>query len=70
MCNDTEGTKYGLKPLITPTEAASLGVATDRHIRRMCERGEIKAVLVGNRWRINRDSLLKQFGLMEVTASA
>ena len=57
------GTTRELKPLITCEEAASLGIAKARHIRKMCESGEIKAVKVGRIWRINRDALLSQYGL-------
>lgn len=63
MCNENVTSIETLKPLITVDEAVSLGVASGGQIRRMCRNGQIKATKVGTDWRINRDALLKQFGL-------
>ena len=52
-----------LKPLITVGEAVALGIGSHSQIRRMCQKGHIKATKVGTDWRINRDALLEQFGL-------
>lgn len=52
-----------LKPLITTKEAEALGIGRERTVRQMCETGKIQAAKVGSTWRINRDALLKQFGL-------
>lgn len=54
-----------LPPLIDPKQAERLGMGSERNIRRMCETGAIKAVRVGQRWRINRDAALRQFGLID-----
>lgn len=52
-----------LPHLLDIKAAVALGVGTERTIRRMCERGELKAVKAGRQWRINRDALLEQMGL-------
>lgn len=59
-----------LKPLITTKEAEALGIGRERTVRQMCERGAIRATKVGSTWRIPRDPLLKQFGLLTPSQDA
>lgn len=59
---DVLGTE-SLPALIDPKKAACLLGVTPRTITRLCAAGEIKAVRIAKRWRINRDALLKQYGL-------
>jgi excisionase family DNA binding protein len=54
-----------LPPLIEPKKAEALGMGSRRNICRMCEAGTIKAVRVGQRWRINTEAALRQFGLID-----
>ena len=52
-----------LPHLITTRTAEELGVGPERTVRRLCETGKIKAVKVGNHWRINTAALREQFGI-------
>lgn len=52
-----------LAPLLTTAEAAAILRVVPRMITKMCNAGDLKAVRVGNRWRINRDALLTKAGL-------
>lgn len=52
--------------LLDVNQAASIVSTSPACIRRQCKEGTIKAAQVGNKWRINRDALLEQFGLAEV----
>lgn len=51
--------------LLDAKQAAAIASTSPASIRRMCRQGTIKCVMVGNKWRINRDALLEQFGLVE-----
>lgn len=52
--------------LMTVDEAAKCTGLSKQSIRIACRKGTIKgAALVGSKWRINRDALLEQFGLVE-----
>lgn len=55
--------REALAPLLTSTEAASVMRVVPRMVTKMCNSGELKAVRIGNRWRINRDALLAKCGL-------
>lgn len=54
--------------LMTCAQAARIYNSSCKFIRDMCakgvERGGIKAVKIGGAWRIDRDALLKQLGLI------
>lgn len=50
-------------PLIVP-EAASIARRSRPTITRACKSGALKAVQTGNKWNINRDSLLAYAGLI------
>ena len=52
-----------LGPMITTKTASALLAMTDRKIRDMCVKGEVKAVKVGSDWRINTAAFLSQFGI-------
>lgn len=55
-------------PLMRTREVAALGIGCDRTIRRMCERGQIKAAKVGGRWYIDRAALMSSLGIERVVA--
>lgn len=55
----------GLPLLITIRQAEATGAASGRQLRRMCERGELKAAKVGTDWRIARDPFLRRFALTD-----
>lgn len=50
--------------LLTVQQAAELLNVSDRHVRRLCELGEIRSTKVGNALRIGRDALLEQYGIV------
>ncbi|MDO4796902.1 MAG: helix-turn-helix domain-containing protein [Coriobacteriales bacterium] len=52
-----------LPPLIKTKTAAFVTDSDVRTMRRMCERGEIKATKIGSEWRINSAALLSKYGL-------
>lgn len=57
--------KYDLMPaLLTSREAAGTVGVTPRTIERMCASGKLEGARFGNRWRVNRDSLLRYSGLL------
>lgn len=57
--------RYDLMPaLLTSSEAADAVGVTTRTIERMCSEGRIEGARFGNRWRVNRDSLLRYSGLI------
>ena len=53
-----------LPVFLDANQAASIVSASPKFIRDRCNDGTIKAVKCGRMWRINRDALLEQFGLM------
>lgn len=58
--------RYGLPPLLTIKQAAAvLNNMPSSTIRSMCERGDIFAVKCGRQWRVHRDRLLEQYGLIK-----
>lgn len=62
--------EYDTLPLlITPTTAeAAIGISS-KHLLRMADRGEIRAVQIGRRWKLNRDDLLAVCGLRDKGAA-
>ena len=54
-----------LPPLITIKQAESTGAASGRTLRKMCQRGELRATKVGTDWRIARDPFLRRFALSD-----
>lgn len=52
-----------LPQLLSVRQAAGVLNVSGRHVMRLCERGELKAVKLGRVWRINRDALAKSCGL-------
>lgn len=61
MC--TKKVQAPLDELLLATEAASVARCSAHTITNLCTKGKIKAVKVGNKWRVNRDSLLEYLGL-------
>lgn len=53
----------GLPLLVSTNQVAELCGVSPRHICRLCEHGELKAVKLGKMWRINRDALAERLGL-------
>lgn len=49
--------------LLTAQQAAKLLNVSDKHVRDLCARSEIKSVRIGKSWRIGRDALLEQYGI-------
>lgn len=62
--------EYDTLPLlITPTTAeAAIGISA-KLLLRMVERGEIRGVQIGRRWKLNRDDLLAICGLRDKGAA-
>lgn len=57
--------RYDLMPaLLTSREAADAVGVTPRTIERTCASGKLEGARFGNRWRVNRDSLLRYSGLL------
>lgn len=57
--------RYDLMPaLLTSREAADAVGVTPGTIERMCASGKLEGARFGNRWRVNRDSLLRYSGLL------
>lgn len=52
-----------LPVLLNTKQAAQVLNVSERTVTRLCKEGEIHAALVGRQWRLNRDELLKQFGI-------
>lgn len=52
--------------LLDVSQAAQITGMSENSMRTACRKNTIKAAQVGNKWRINRDALLEQFGLAEV----
>lgn len=50
--------------LLTAQQAAKLLNVSDKHVRDLCARGDIKSVRIGKSWRIGRDALLEQYGIV------
>lgn len=55
--------------LLNVRQAAELLNVSEKHVRDLCLDGTIRSVRVGRPWRIGRDSLLEQFGIMGVRRS-
>lgn len=56
-------------PLLLPLmlnvrQAAELLNVSEKHVRDLCQDGTIRSVRVGRSWRIGRDALLEQFGIV------
>lgn len=49
-------------PILSAEEAAGFLNCSARTVARLCSRGELVACRAGNRWRINRDALLRFAG--------
>ena len=56
-------TLEALPALATPRQVAWACNVSERHVVRMCERGEIAATKLGRLWRINRDALMRRLGM-------
>ena len=48
---------------LTVEQASDILQCHPRTITRMCERGDLPACRVGNRWKVNRDKLMEYCGL-------
>lgn len=55
-------------PMIGVPEAARLIGCSDKHVRTLCMRGELRGVKLGKCWHINRTALMAQLGLTEAEA--
>ena len=49
--------------MMTVAQTAYVLNSPESTVRKMCERKEIVAKKVGRSWRINKDALLRQYGL-------
>lgn len=52
-------------PTMGTPEAAFLLNCSEKHVRDLCARGDIKAVRIGKLWHINRADLCKRLGIEE-----
>lgn len=59
-----------LPPLLSVEQGAEFLGANPRTVQRMCERGDLVACRAGNRWRLNRDFLLRFAGYEPQSADA
>lgn len=50
--------------LLSVRQAAELLNVSEKHVRDLCRDGTIRSVRVGSSWRIGRDALLEQFGIV------
>jgi excisionase family DNA binding protein len=61
------GMKYSYldqqSPSIGTKEAAHILDCSEKHVRDMCKRGDIKAVKLGKLWHINRADLYERLGI-------
>lgn len=55
--------KAGEAELLTVDEAAAILRITPYSVRRLLRRDEIRAIHIGNRWRINRAALMRYAGI-------
>lgn len=51
-----------LPPILTAAEAAQLLCTSVRTVQRLCNDGALVSCRAGNRYRVNRDSLLRYMG--------
>lgn len=58
--HEQERRQENLPQLMSVRQAAGVLGVSQRHVARLCERGEIKAVKIGRLWRVNRDALAAQ----------
>ena len=63
VLSNATATMADLPPLATPRQVAEVCSVSERHVLRLCERGELKAVRLGRVWRINRDALAAKLGM-------
>ncbi len=54
-----------LRPLESTATIAKISGRTARGIRKMCERGDLKATKMGKVWAVNTKAFLLQFGLID-----
>lgn len=59
-----------LPPLLSVEQGAEFLGANPRTVQRMCERGVLVACRAGNRWRLNRDFLLRFAGYKTQSTAA
>lgn len=59
----TTPTLAELPPLASVRQVARACNVSERHVLRLCERGELKAVRLGKVWRISRDALAAKLGM-------
>lgn len=52
-------------PMIGTPEAARLIGCSEKHVRTLCMRGELKGVKLGKCWHVNRQHLMEKLGLTE-----
>ncbi|RVU97167.1 DNA-binding protein [Coriobacteriales bacterium OH1046] len=55
--------------LLNVRQAAEILNVSEKHVRDLCLDGTIRSVRVGRSWRIGRDSLLEQYGIVGVRRS-
>lgn len=56
---------HQMPALLDSKQAARLLNVSERTVTRLCNRGKIRARRVGRLWRINRDALLEDTGLID-----
>ena len=59
-----------MPPLFSVEQGAEFLGANPRTVQRMCEKGILVACRAGNRWRLNRDFLLRFAGYEPQSADA
>lgn len=62
ICTDAQAER-DLPELLTVRQTAQLANVSEKTVYRMIADRQLKAVRIRNTWRVNRDSLLEQFGL-------
>lgn len=49
---ETESIRMGIRPLLTPKQAAEVLCVCDKTIRMLCREGKLRGVKVGAAWRV------------------
>ena len=52
-------------PSMNTKEAAFVLGCSEKHVRDLCDRGELKAIKLGKLWHINRSDLYSKLGIVE-----
>ena len=57
-----------LPEILNVRQAAALLGVSEHHIRNLCKRSSIRSVKLGREWRIGRDALIRQMGIIDTEA--